>query len=265
MSMSRSVSPKILSTVVLMLVLALPVAAQKRGGGQGQRGRPGVGTGNPDQELPPWLYVESGTTPPITSPLVLYWLPATPEEIARSPLLGSRALLEDSGSCLALEVIVPPNQPMVDKLGVAGKLPVVVLVDRQGHVVRRVDNAGGVLRLPAVEQMVRAELDARNEAMYRDITEAKRLAGAGDTQGAINLYRRIWDDRCLYPLAGKQAQSALHALGVVVVDVPVPPPVDPSLATPSLATSPPATPPPAKPKTDHPSTEPSKPPDGSAG
>jgi hypothetical protein len=242
MNMSRTASPKILFAVLLMPLLVLPVTAQsRRGGGQSQRGRSGPGTGNPEQQLPPWLYVEKGTTPPITTPLVLYWLPTSPEEMDHSPLLGSRALLEESASCVALEAIVPYNQSMVEKLGVAGKLPIAVLVDRQGNVVGRVENAAGVLRSPPVEQMVSKELNARNEAMYRDITEAKRRADSGDKSTAIDLYRRIWDDRCIFPLAGREAQKALKTLGVVVQEVPAPPPADPSLAAP----------PPANPKPGH--------------
>jgi len=151
----------------------------------------------------------------------------------RSPLLNSHALLADSARCVALQAIVPnvaANAVIVERLGVAGRLPVAVLVDGHGTVVRRVENAGGVLKPAAVEQMVSEELSARDEAMFHNITEGKRQADAGDKQKAIDLYKRVWDDRCLFPLAGQEAQSALKALGVVVQETPVPLAADPNLS-----------------------------------
>ncbi len=213
--MSRSLFVKKLSVLGVALLLALPAFAQSRRG-VGQRSRSAPGTGDPESDLAPWLYIEKGATLPITTPLVLYWLPASSEEMERSPLLTSRALIADSASCVALEAVVPDNEAMAAKLGAAGRLPMAVLTDRHGNVVRRVENVGGALRQPAVEQMVADELSARNEAMYHDITEARRRAGTGNKQGAIDRYQKIWDDRCLFPLAGEEAKKALKALGVVV-------------------------------------------------
>lgn len=215
---------------LLILMLAVPVDAQSKRGG-GERVRSGPGTGNPTQHLAPWRIVQSGTEP-VTSPLVLYWLPASLEELDHSPLLSSQALLDDSFRCVALEAVVPPNEALAGKLGVTGVLPAAVLVDRHGNVVRRAGNTGGVLQSPAVEEMVGEEFRARDEAMYRDITEARRQGAAGDKKTAIDLYRRIWDDRCLFPFAGKEARTALSELGVVVQEMIVPPPVDPNLSVP---------------------------------
>jgi hypothetical protein len=213
--------------LLLILIASLPVVAQGRGGGG--RVRSGPGTGNPEEQLPRWRFVEKGAPPPVTTPLALYWLPASNAEMDRSPLLNSHALLDASVRCVALEAIVPPNVAIVEKLGVAGKLPAAVLVDSHGTVIRRVESAGGVLKLLAVEQMVSAELNAHDEAMFRNITEAQRQAVAGNKQTAIDLYRKVWDERCLFPTAGQEAQGALKALGVVVLETPVPPPPDPNL------------------------------------
>src|SRR5260370_13548113 len=113
-----------------------------------------------------------------------------------SPLLTARALLEQSVGCVALQVIVPKNAAVVEKLGVAGKLPIAVMIDRQGNIIRRAENARGVLRSAAVEQMVTDELRARNDSMYRDITEAKRRADAADNETPIRLSTTLWDDPC---------------------------------------------------------------------
>ncbi len=74
-----------------------------------------------------------------------------------------------------------------------------------------------------------AELGARDEGMFRDITTARKRANAGEKDAAITLYRKIWDDRCLYPLAGQEAQGALKVLGVTVEEPPTTLLPDPNL------------------------------------
>ncbi len=213
--------------ILFLLIFALPLHAQ--------RGRSGPGTGNPKQHLVPWRFLENGAalvirfvtkTATVTGPVVLYWLPASLDEVEKSPLLTSHVLLEESLRCVGMEIVLPANASIIDKLGAAGSLPAALLVDGHGSVIRRVNNVRGA---SAVERMLTDELNARDEAMYRDITEAKRRASAGEKASAIELYKKIWDDRCLFPLAGSEAQSALKALGVTVHETPTPPPADPNL------------------------------------
>jgi hypothetical protein len=180
----------------------------------------------------PWRFVEKDDLA-VTTPFALYWLPATNQEMDRSPLLASSALIDDAGRCVSLIAVVPPNDAMVAKLGVTGKLPAAVIVDRSGNVLRRLDHTGGALKANAVEQLVAAELGARDEGMFRDITAAKKKADAGEKDAAIALYRKIWDDRCLYPLAGQEAQAALKPLGVTVEE-----PATTLLPDPNLMTTP---------------------------
>ncbi len=198
--------------------------------------RSGPGTGDPYEELVPWRFLAKGD-PLIKEPLVLYWLPATPEEVEKSPLLNSKALLQDTHRCLEFEIVLPADAAMVDKLGEKGKLPAVVLVDLQGNVVRRVEGTGGRLSLPSVERMVSDEFNARGETMYARITEAKKRLGSGDKEGAIDLYKKLWDERCLFPMAGGEAQRALKSLGVIVVEPPPQIPIDPNLAPPATTTA----------------------------
>ncbi|MGZ7040492.1 MAG: hypothetical protein ACXVH7_01750 [Thermoanaerobaculia bacterium] len=220
-----------------LLVVVSSLAAQSRrgGGGQGQR-RSGPGTGNPDEQFVPWKFAEKGA-PLAQGPLVLYWLPASLEETKRSALTGSRALLDVTSRCIGLVVISPDDARTIEKLGGTGKLPMAVVADGQGNVVRTVNNVRGVLPPAAVEQMVADELRARDDAVYHQLVEAKRRAGAGEKDGAIEMYRKIWDDRCLYPLFGSEAQHALKDLGVVVHEAPAAPHVDPYLA-PGIPTAP---------------------------
>ena len=96
--MSPSAHPTSRFVLLLILIVALPLTAQSRGG---QRSRSGPGTGNPEEQPPPWRFVEKGA-PPVTTPLTLYWLPLSNAEMDRSPLLSSRILYDGSRRCVAL-------------------------------------------------------------------------------------------------------------------------------------------------------------------
>jgi hypothetical protein len=203
--------------VLALLVLAPQAHAQSR-----------PGTGNPDEHLVPWKFVEKDVPPP-KGPITLYWLPASLEETQRSRLMTSRPLGEAAMRCVDFEIVVAGNAAAVEKLGAAGRVPTAVIADARGHVIRRAENVRGVLHPDDVERMLTSELAARDDAMYGEMTEASRQARAGNKSAAIELYKRIWDDRCLFPLAGREAQRALATLGVVVQEPPSVPPPDPNL------------------------------------
>jgi len=74
--------------------------------------------------------------------------------------------------------------------------------------------------------------------MYTRMTEARKRAAGGDKAGAIELYQKLWDERCFFPLAGEQAQHALKDLGVIVVEPPSTFALDPNLAPPKTTTAP---------------------------
>lgn len=221
---------------LLLLVSGLPARAQVPRDGEAPR-RTGPGTGNPDEHRVPWRFLEKGA-PLAKAPIGLYWLPSSRDEVDRSPLLTSRPLLEADLRCVSLLVVLPDDAATLDKLGATGKLPTAALMNTQGVVIRRVENVRGVLRAAAVEQMVSDELRARDEAMYHDMAEGRRRATSGDREGAIQLYQRVWEDRCLFPLAGSEAQRSLKALGVIVVEVPKPLAVDPGLHPPPTPKAP---------------------------
>ncbi len=157
---------------------------------------------------------------------MLYWLPASLDETKKSPLLTSGVLIDDSLRCVSMLVVLPEDSATIEKLGATGKLPMAIVSDAHGKVIRTVPKVRGVLRPAAVEQALTDELRARDESMYREMTEARRLS-ASDKEASIALYKKIWEDRCLFPVAGNDAQRALKSLGVTVVDVPAPPPPDP--------------------------------------
>jgi len=176
----------------------------------------------------------------VNAPLVLYWLPASAQETEVSPLLTSRELVQATDRCISFAVVLPADAAMIEKLGETGKLPAIVLADAKGSVLGRVEGSRGRIAAPPVEKIVRDELNKRGETMYARMTEAKKRAASGDKEGAIDLYRKLWDERCLFPLAGREAQTALKGLGVVVVEPPPQIMIDPNLPVPGTA--------PAKPK-----------------
>ena len=233
---------------LLLLIAAPQVSAQR----QPRRGGPG--TGNPEEHLVPWKFIEKDV-PPRTAALTLYWLPASVDDTERSPLIASPSLFEAANRCVDFELVLPGSAAVSEKLGAAGKVPAALLADRDGHIIRRADNVHGVLRADEVERMLGSELAARDEAMYREMREASQQASAGNKSAAIGLYQKIWDDRCLFTLAGTEAQRALKALGVVVQEPPAVHPLDPNLrpstapapAPPKSSATPPASSPPTPP------------------
>ena len=135
---------------------------------------------------------------------------------------------------MGLDIVVPGDSETIEKLGATGKVPMALIIDKDGRVIRQVNNT----RAQSVEQMVSEELNALDDEVFRRLSEAKRLAIAGAREKSIDLYKKIWDDRCLYPLVGVEAQHALKDLGVIVKETPAPPAVDPSLkvTTPTTTT-----------------------------
>ena len=195
-------APNALCFLLIFFVLTPALFAQRRGG---------PGTGNPDEHLVPWKFLEKDALVN-SAPVTLYWIPSSLEEVNRSRLMNSRALLESSTRCVGLEIVLPENVGTIQKLGATGKVPAAVIADAQGNIVRSINAA----RPEAVEGLLAGELAARDDAMYRQMTEANRAAAAGEKDAAIALYKKIWDDRCLYPIAGSDAQRALKKLGVIV-------------------------------------------------
>jgi len=161
---------------------------------------------------------------PKDRPIILYWLPSSAEEAERSPLMTAESLRVAATRCVDLEIALPERAAKIPLLRDAGKAPIALLVDRDGKVIRR-----SVSSAQAVERMLTDELTARDDKMYHQMSEATRQTKLGNAPAAIDLYKQIWTDRCLFPLAGTAAQHALKDLGVIVKEIPAPPPVDPNL------------------------------------
>src|SRR3982074_1889715 len=108
---------------MVLLALAAGLSAQSR---RGSGGRSGPRPGNPDEYLVPWKFLPRGAELD-KGQVVVYWLPASLDEVKRSPLLTSHALLEDSARCVGLDIVVPGDSEMIDKLGATGKAPMALI------------------------------------------------------------------------------------------------------------------------------------------
>ena len=234
-STKSKTGPRTVAAMAVLLAFLIIAPSALAQGRPIRRGGPG--TGDNLLHVVPWHFLTKGV-PLASVPLVLYWLPASPNDVEESPLQTSKILIQDADLCIGFEIVLPDDTVMLTKFAAAGKLPTALLADAQGNVIRRVEGVRGKLNLGAVEKMLGDELNARGETMYARITEAKKRAASGDKDGSIELYKKVWDERCFFPLAGEEAQHALKALGVTVVEPPPQIPVDPNLAPPKTTTAP---------------------------
>lgn len=163
--------------------------------------------GDAHPSLVPWKVVELGAKPE-TAPLTLFWVPASRDELRRSDLLTSHELTLFSSQCVAMRIVRLNDRETLQRLGIGEELPAVVLTDARGTVIARTGS-----RLADVESMVRDELDARAEAAEAKLDEAAGKADAGDVEEAIEMYRQVWNQRCVCPRQAKAAQRALKRIG----------------------------------------------------
>ena len=160
--------------------------------------------------LVPWKVLEPGER--VDAPLVLFWVPSSREELRRSPLLTSDELTLYSSRCVAMRVVRGDDGARLAELHVEGELPVAVLADGAGRVIATVEGERGGLSVHEVEELVREELETRAASADALLDEARRLASGGDVGAAQELYRQVWNARCLCPRQGKVAQKALRRL-----------------------------------------------------
>ncbi|HWS70475.1 MAG TPA: tetratricopeptide repeat protein [Thermoanaerobaculia bacterium] len=217
--MRRSSVRVLVAFALVVSTFAVPAArATCGGGGGGGMGgaMPPSGGMSPQVYFVPWKVLNPGDEP-AKGALILYWIPATREEIRRSELLASRPLTMYAAQCVGMQVIRPDDEAMIEKLGETGKLPAAVLADSGGKVLAKVDSDNGGVRLNAVEKMVRDELSTREGALDKLLDDARKSTAA-DKDGATALYKQVWEQRCLFPRKGRDAQKALKKLGVPVED-----------------------------------------------
>lgn len=164
----------------------------------------------PHVSLVPWKIVEPGAE--VHAPLILFWVPASRDELRRSKLLTSEELTLYSSQCVAMRVVRSDDWPKLDELDAEGQLPVAVLADGDGAIIARVEGVDGALAIEDVEEMVRDEIDRRASEAEEMLDDAREKADAGETDAAIALYRVVWGRRCVCPRQARDAQRALKKL-----------------------------------------------------
>src|SRR5216684_621597 len=125
------------------------------GGGGGGMSNGGGGGSNAPVYIVPWK-VRKPKDPPAMG-LVLYWFPASNNEVNNSSLRQSRALSLYASQCVSME-LADTHVQNADKLVGDSKLPVAVLATPDGAPVSKVENTNGKLKVGDVEKVVEGEM-----------------------------------------------------------------------------------------------------------
>jgi tetratricopeptide (TPR) repeat protein len=206
-----------LATTLIVLFSLSPVWATCGGGGGGGTGGVGGGGGkgaegpDPAVYMVPWKIWEAAKAP--HNGLVLYWFPASNDEIKKSSLRQSRILTLYSAQCVTMTVAdakTPELQPIIGD----SALPVAILAGADGAPIKKIENTGGKLKVDVVEKVVDAEMRQRETALDAKLKDARDKIKAGDKDNAIALLKPVADEKCLFPKKAKDAAKELKKLGV---------------------------------------------------
>jgi tetratricopeptide (TPR) repeat protein len=211
----------IFRSIAFLLVTAFvysPVWATCGGGGggggggtSGSGGNGGGSTTNPVVYHVPWKLMKE-TDKPVAEGLILYWFPASKEEVQKSSLRESRELSLYAGQCISMQ-LADSRTPHADALVGGSKLPVAVLASPDGTPVSKVENTAGKLKVADVEKLVGAEVKSRSALLDTDLKTAKEKSTAGDKAAAVALYKNVLAQKCMFPKKAKTAQTELKKLG----------------------------------------------------
>jgi tetratricopeptide (TPR) repeat protein len=184
-------------------------------GGGGGGGVGGMSGGNGGSNTPvytvPWKLREAKDPP--ARGLVLYWFPASQNELKASSLRESRTLSLYATQCVSMEYGTNET-PNADKLIGDATLPVAVLANPDGSPVSRVGSKDGKLKVADVEKVVESEFKHRESSVDAQMKEAADKAKSGDKDAAIKGYRAVLDQKCMFPKKAKDAAKELKKLGV---------------------------------------------------
>src|SRR6187200_2570170 len=143
----------ILSTCAMAALVVVDVLATCGGGGGGGTG--GMGGGAMGSEVVyqvPWKVIETASAA-APGGLVLYWFPASANELQKSSLRNSRTLSLYATQCVAMGV-VDANSPVGQKLLGDQKLPVAILAAADGAVIGKALGENGMLKVGQVEKLL---------------------------------------------------------------------------------------------------------------
>ena len=209
-----------LSVLAIMFLVVVDVLATCGGGGGGGTG--GMGGGGMGAEVVyqvPWKVMNPADTP-VAGGLVVYWFPASENELKNSSLRNSRTLALYAQQCVTMGV-ADAGTPLGQRFAADEKLPVAVLAQSDGKVIGKAQGEAGKLKVAQVEKLLEAEMKQQEAGIKGTMTAAKDAAKRGDKDAAIAQYRTVLDQKCLFPKQGKDAANELKKLGVAGVE-PVP-------------------------------------------
>ncbi|HEX8253754.1 MAG TPA: hypothetical protein VF846_11430 [Thermoanaerobaculia bacterium] len=173
-------------------------------------GAAALAAGESRLSLVPWRVLDPST--PVDAPLVLFWIPASAEELRRSELLTSYELTLFSSRCVAMRVVRFNDTNRLTSLEVGANVPAAVLTDDDGNILGRVGSDDGELPVSDVEELVATELERLEGDAESMLDRAREHAEDGHRDAAIALYRRVWDGRCVWPRQARDAKRALKKL-----------------------------------------------------
>jgi tetratricopeptide (TPR) repeat protein len=203
--------------ILVLAFITTPVWATCGGGGGGGGGgmtsnnNGNGGNGNEVVYHVPWKY-QKATDKPVTEGLVLYWFPASKTEMQNSSLKESRDLSLYASQCISMQ-LADGQTANADKLLGDSKLPVAVLANPDGTTVQKLENTNGKLKVTDVEKMVGGEIKTRGANLDKNLADAKTKADGGDKAGAIQLYKTVAAEKCMFPKKAKTATAELKKLG----------------------------------------------------
>ena len=181
----------------------------------------GGGGSAPQVYYVPWK-IRTPKDPVPSAGLVLYWFPASKEEVQKSSLRASRVLTLYATQCIAME-LADQRIPNADKLLGESKLPVAVLATPDGTPVKKLENNAGRLKVEQVEKLVESEVKQRETTLDGQLKEAGSEAGDGANAMAFT----IGGSRKAFPKKAKDAAKELKAGAGDVASIPEAPVFEP--------------------------------------
>ncbi len=215
----KSLFANVVAFLLVFVFVCSPVWATCGGGGggggggtSGSGGSGGGSTSNPVVYHVPWKNVRTEKDPAIASGLVLYWFPASKDELQKSTLRESRALSLYAAQCVTMQ-LADQREPNAEKLIGGSKLPVAVLATPDGTPLNKLENTAGKLKVADVEKLVGTEVKTREAALDATLKDAKAKAAAGENAEAIKLYKTVAAEKCMFAKKAKDAAKELKKLG----------------------------------------------------
>lgn len=206
---------RLLALLLISIFIATPALATcGGGGGGGGGGMPSGGVGgssSPEVYYVPWKIRTPKDPPP--KGLIVYWFPASKEELQKSSLRTSRPLSLYATQCVSMELGDARIQNAETLIG-NSTLPVAVLATPDGTPVTKIENKEGRLKVADLEKVVETEVKQRESSVDTKLKDGKAKAAAGEKDEAVKLLQAVAQQKCMFPKKAKEAAKELKKLGV---------------------------------------------------